>query len=508
MRIKPHLLLFVLILPLFSVCQDLQKGTIIKDRQFLIDKKELTANDVQGNFVSIRPHHINGTLRNYHVEFFEGLNFKNRIEIETQNDTSILDVFILDEKAHVFIKERVDQSIALRLDIIDLKTQAFSKKVLLQIDKDSDKSVFKALKDDYFIDLKTTDYLILNFPVVEDKITYAYVKVFSKTLEEMTQIKVYADESISHRNTSFLNAKYINNTLFTLFQLSPNGDEEQRFYRLIELTTTTKRSLDIEIPADSYELINSEIKQNHMIIAGLYSHTRKGGYQGFTYYKIDLEAFEVTSQHQSPFLNESAKKYFTGWFKGNRNIDINNIFIDDELNAYVVGQFYILVKQSVPIGLPIASFTVGGISAFITVNPVSYSYKVFDDILGGKINPEGEIVWDNVLQLRQTEKIKAKSNKRDSSTFTFFANNEIHIFINGYIDMEKKPFIVKQDKRLNKTNFYDITVNQHGGITPNIVFPNADSDIIFRAESAVKSGATIHILGQGNMRKQLLKLKI
>jgi len=493
---------------LFSHAQDLEKGTIIKDRQFLIDKTELSANDHHGNFVAIRPHGINGALQNYHVEFFENLNFTKRLEIETQHETDILDVFILSNKAHVFIKERDGASIILRLDVIDLKTKALSKKVLLQSDKDTDKPVFKALRDNYAIKLDRSSNLVLNFPVVEDQLTFAYVKAFSHDLEDIAQINVFADETISYRHTSFLNAKFLNNKVYALFQVNDKQDEHIRFYRLIEHSQTGERFLDIEIPNDSYELINSEIQQDHLIIAGLYSHFKKGGYEGFTYYNIDLESLSLKAQQQAEFYNEKAKDYFSGWFTGNRSVDINNIFIDAELNTYIVGQFYVLIKQSAPIGLPIASFTIGGVSAFVTINPISYSYKVFDDMIIGKINPLGDVVWDTVLELRQTEKITSKSNKRDSSTFTFFTDNEIHILMNGFIDPNKDKLIVKQDKRLNKTNFYNIQVDQNGTLTPKIVFPNADAEIIFRAESAVKSGSYIHILGQGNMRKQLLKLKL
>ena len=419
---KSFFLFFAFISFNFGISQNIKKGNIIKDRQFLIDKTEMTASDNKGNFVSVRPHRINGTLRNYFIEFFNDLNFNNRIEIETENDTDILDVFILNEKAHIFIKERLDQSISLRLDIIDLKTKAHSKKELLKTNKDEDKPLFKALKNDYFIDLNRSSNLVLNFPVVEDQLTFAYVKVFSKDLEEITQINVFADEKITHRNTSFLNAKFINDKVYALFQLNDKNDNNQRFYRLIERSETGERFVDIKIPVDSYELINSKIKGNLMIIAGLYSHFKKGGYEGFTFYKINLESLELESQKQSEFYNEKAKNYFTGWFTGNRSVDINNLFVDDEFNTYIVGQFYILKKQTVPIGLPIASFGVGGVSAFITVNPVNFSYKVFDDILVGKISSKGSIDWDNVLELRQTEKIKSKSNKRDSSTFTFFAN--------------------------------------------------------------------------------------
>ena len=350
--------------------------------------------------------------------------------------------------------------------------------------------------------------MILNLPVVEDKLTYAHVQVFDQNIDELRNFKVFADESTSHKNTSFLNVKYLNKTLYALFQLNDEDNDNLRYYRLIELTQQDKRNLDIQIPEDSYELINSKINNDHMIITGLYSHYKKSGYEGFTYYNINLSSLKIEAQKQTPFFNAAAASYFKGLFTGNRSIDINNLFIDDDFNTYIIGQFYILREVSAPVGIPIAGFTTGGISVYITVNPVSYTYKVFDDILIGKVNSQGDLDWDNILELRRTEKIKSKSNKRDSSSFICFANNQLNIFVNGFIDPEKSKLLLKQNVRMNKTNFYNIIVNPHGGIQPTIVFPNADSDIIFRAENAIISNDIIHILGQGNMRKQLLKLEL
>lgn len=496
-----------LLLPLLAFSQAIEKGTIIKDRQFLIDKGELTANDSLGNFVAIRPHGTNMNLRNYYVEFFENIDFTERIEIETQNETNILDVFILNRKAHVFIKERDGKSISLRLDVIDLKTKECSRKTLIETDKKTDKALFKALKANYFINLEQTANLVLNFPVVEDELTFAYIKVFSHDLEAIDQINVFADQEISHHNTNFLNAKFINNKMYALFQLNDRNEDNKRFYRLIERPLERERFLDVEIPIDSYELINSKIKDNHLIVAGLYSHSKKGGYEGFTYYRINLETLEVEAQQQSEFHNDKAKNYFTGWFTGNRSVDINAVFIDDDLNTYIVGRFYELIKESVPIRIPIAYIAVGGISAFITVNPISYDYKVFDNIVICKIDSQGSIAWDNLLEFYQTEEITSKSNKRDSSTFSFFANNQINIFTNGLMYLDEDQLIVEQDKRLNKTNFYNIKINQSGALDPTVIFTNLDSELIFKAEGSVKSNSIIHILGQGHMRKQSLKLE-
>ena len=140
----------------------------------------------------------------------------------------------------------------------------------------------------------------------------------------------------------------------------------------------------------------------------------------------------------------------------------------------------------------------------MTTTPYSEGKKLYDDILIGKISSNGELLWDTVLELRRTEKIKNKHTNRDSSTFTFFANNHPNILMNGYINTKKDRLIIQQDKRLSKTNLYNVKVTPDGEILPEVLFPN--SDFIFITDRAVKTKNNIHILGQGNMRKQLLKL--
>ncbi|WP_422107252.1 hypothetical protein [Winogradskyella sp.] len=497
--------IIVCFISLSGFCQGIGKGDVIKDRQFLIDKGELSASDSLGNFVSIRPHMVNGSLRNYYVEFYENLNYQERLEINTKDGTDILKVFTYNGKCFVFLKEKEGKIMSLVLNGVDLTTKETSRIVLYEVNKDDNPYIFKALKSDYFIQLEASSDIALSFPVLEGKTIYAIVKVFSKALQPITTFKVIPDESKLFENINFLNTQQANDKTYTLFQV--NNSAEDNYYKLIETDGSKTRSLKIKIPDNSYELINSRIKNNHLIISGIYSNVEKGGYRGFTYYSINLNTFELRSSEQSRFQNENAKTYFSGFFKENRGIDIKDIFINDDLETYIIGQFYIKRRATLPSGLPIASHSFSGFADFITTSPISSIYKVFDDILVGKIDKDGNLKWDTILRLRRTEKITSKSNKRDSSTFTFFANNEINILINALIDKKKGKLVVKQDRRPKKTNFYNITVNPHGGITPNIIFSNADSEIIFRAEKATKSENIVYILGQGNMRKQLLKLK-
>ena len=364
--------------------------------------------------------------------------------------------------------------------------------------------MYRALKNDFEINLEYSSKVVLSFPVIEHKSLYAFVKVFSDELEELNEHKIFADKNILNKNVSFLNAAQHQDKIYLLFNLIYSKDKKT--YILIELNS--QKSLEVHIVEDSYELINSDIRATDYIISGLYSNHKEGGFKGFTHYTIDLDSFSLKSQQQTEFSNKKASKYFSGLFKGNRSIDIKDIFIDEQFNTYVVGQFYFMRKEHVnagfPVGFPIATFSFGSLSVFITINPAK-SYKVFDDILIGKINTKGELLWDTILELRQTEKINSKYNKKDSSTYTFFDGNQLKILMNGYINMDKEKLIVKQDKRFSKTNLYAIKINPNGKIIPEILFAN--SDVIFIAETAVKSKENIHILGQGNMRKQLLKIK-
>jgi hypothetical protein len=506
MSVKPTYLLLFFFSLLTAFSQEIQKGSVNKDRQFLIDQKEISATDSLGNFVSIRPHRINGTLRNYFIEFHDALNFTKRIEIETQNETKILDVFIANEKAHVFIKERKNKSISLRCDIINLKTQSFEQKFLLKVDKKASLEMYRALKNDFGVNLEHSSKIVLSFPVIENKLVYAFVKVFTNELEELKEHKIYADKNIPSTNTRFLNASQDQNNIYLLFNVIYSKDKKT--YKLIELNS--KKSLEIKIEPDTYELINSDIRESHYVISGLYSEYKKGRFEGFTNHTIDLESFTIKSQQQTVFSNERARQYFKGIFKANKDVDIKNIFIDEQFNTYVIGQFHTIKHQLhnpsivTPMPHPGLPLELGHVSVYITTTPFSKGEKLYDDILIGKINPNGELLWDTVLELRQTEEIKNKHINRDSSTFTFFANDHPNILMNGYINTKKDRLIIQQDKRLSKTNLYNVKVTPDGEILPEVLFPN--SDFIFITDRAVKTKNNIHILGQGNMRKQLLKL--
>ncbi len=492
---------------MYSQQANFSKGDIIKDRQFLIDKNEISTIDDNGNFISIRPHRINGTLRNYYIEFFDELNFDSRVKVETENKTEILKVFIRKNKVHVLIKELAKKEVSLRFDLIDLNTREVLRKKLININKKENPEAYKSLKNDANVYLDISNNFLISFPLVEDKKLATQVYLFNKNFNKTLERKIYPKSDIPAKRITFLNSFIHNNLTFLLFNYKDESDK--KFYQLIKINDNdANNELIIPVEHDFYEIVNSSIDNNNFIISGLVSEKRKGSYKGFSYYKFDLVNFQLLEQKYSPFMSDDISKYFLGFFKSNRDIDIRDIFVDTSGNTYLVGQFYKLRKQAAPIGFPVAAFSLGAGTVFITYNPIHYKYKVYDDIMIAKIDTKGKLIWEKLLELKETKKIKSTSLKRDSSYFTFFKNDQIHILMNGYINMDKDRLVVKQDKRLNKTSFYDILIDQEGKITPTVLLSNFDSDIIFKADKATITNKNIFILGQGNIKKQLIKINL
>lgn len=481
---------------------DFKKGEIVKDRLFLRDKNEISITDDTGNFYTIRPERSSGFFYNYFVEFYNDVDFTERIKIKSEKKIKILKTFIKNRKIYLFIKEELKKGFSLRFDIIDTQNKSKSQKEVLKVYKKSNPSFYKSLKEDSFIYLDNNANIILSIPVKEDKKTFVFVKVLSKKLETLSEHKIFADDDLSSKYTRYLSTIQFKNKIYFLFNLSLN--KKDRIYRLIELKDENKKTLDIPIATNTYELIATKVKNSELIISGLYSKKVKGGFEGVTYYKIGLNTFSLNVQKQSVFKNDKIKNYFKGFFRNNRSIDIKNIFLDEDLNTYLVSQFYIIRRQSIPIGIPIATI---GSSVLITFNPISIKYKLYDDLLMCKINNNGDLDWEKSLEFAEIERTSSRSNKKDSSVFAFFYENNINLLVNGYIKNNAKKVIIKQDKRFSKTKFYNVKIDSTGTMYLKTIFSNKDSDIIFRAGQTVLSDNILYNLGQGNMRKQLLKIK-
>lgn len=477
------------------------KGKVIKDRLFLRDKNEISLADNEGNFYAIRPQRSSGFFNNYHIEFFDDINFTERIEVKSTNKIKILKTFIKNGKIYVFIKEELKKGFSLKFDIIDINDKGKTEKEILTIFKKNKPSFYNSLEEDSYIYLDYTSNIILSIPVEENRKTYVFVKLLSQNLESISEHKIFADENLSSKFTRFLSTIQIKERIYFLFNLSLSKTE--RIYRLIELNNDGK-NLDIPIPNNTYELIDTKVKNTQLVISGLYSKKVKGGFEGVTYYKIDLNSFSLIYQKQSLFNNDDVKKYFKGFFKNNRSLDIKGVFLDQNLNTYLICQFYIIRRQNIPIVIPIATI---GSSVLISYNPIDIKFKLYDDLLVCKINSNGELNWEKSLEFQEVEKTSSRSNKKDSSIYAFLNDNTVNILVNGYINTKSKKVVIKQDKRFSKTNLYDIKINSEGTMYLKTVFSNKDADILFRAGQTVQSNDILYNLGQGNMTKQLLKIK-
>lgn len=489
------------------------KGEELKDRLY-IRKKEMTTVDEHGNFISVRPKYLNGVIDNYYIEFYNKLNFEKRVEIETTELVRIVKIFSLDNKAYVVKKEINRDYVDVIIDDINVKQRTVSQKSILKVFKKDNENLFKALRRDQ-IDIEYDSNIVITFPVREEETTHALVNTFDKNFDKIAEDKVYPDKQLSPKKINYLKTLIGNeDTFYLLFNIE--NKDKNNLYKLVQLKNSETKTLDIPIENDVHELINSKIKDDNYLISGLYSKKEEKRYEGYTHYNINLKDFQLSNKAHKPFVSETVKSNFEGFFKKKRHIDMNNIYIDDNLNTYLVGQLYIKRKQTMampfsPFAITAEVFQIASVVGYVSFNPMGAlapSYKIYDDLLVTKISPEGNIVWDNLLEFQKTKSIRATSNHRDSSYFTYFKNNEVNLLLNGSIDTSKNTLEVKQDKRKNKTNFYNITISKNADISSEILFPNEDSKMLFRAEKAKKANDKIYILGQGNMRKQLLKINL
>lgn len=499
---------FFLFFSISSLAQhnSIYKGEIIKDRQFLIDKNEMTACDDKGHFVSIRPHYVNGTLRNYYIEYFDDLNLTERQEIETENFTDILDVFIKENIAHVLIKERTNKSITIKFDLFDLNNRKRTSKKLIDVLKETDKHLYKSIDKSNSITLNYDLGYLLSIPFEKDKKIFTYLNFIDSNLNSTSAKIISPQTMVRSKNISYLNTAFHNGKAYVLFNVtdSDNGN----FYNLIEVSEHGAKEEVIPLKRDTYELVNIQITDENYIICGLYSHQKEGAFEGILYHKLKLNTLTIVSSEFSEFKTKEAQEYFRGIFKTDRSIDIKNLFIDANDNIYLVGQCYKLRKHVAPVGIAFASFAIGSTVAYLTYNPISTTYKVYDDILISKLNENGKLIWDKVIELRETEQIESKYNQKDSSYAAYLENDQLNIILNGYINPKKDKLIIQQDKRNSKTNFYNINISEEGLLTPKILLKNSESEILFVAERSLMVNKKLYNLGQGNMKKQLLQLNL
>lgn len=504
----------LLLLPFFTFSQNdlVELGQEKKDGQYLIDPSQKSAIDSKGNFICIRPHHVNGALRNYFFESYDGLNFKQRTEIETSDDfsttTSIEKVFLVNAKAYVFLKIKKGGQVSIRTDIIDVNTNSVTTKNVLEINKQQDKNLFKGLTKNEILINKSQSGFVLSVAGSNKETGYCFIKVLDSALNTTLEKKIYPDKALGSKNLQFLNLDINKDDLYLLYS---SRVKEQTNYILTRIIDSQEKKIVVNKKADHYELIQTNFSNNNFIISGLYSKKNDSRYLGYSLFKINLDQMQVAHKSYTEFKNEDHKKYFTGLFKARRGIDLKNIFIDELGDIYITGQFYERFQQQIAgaSGLLVSVIA----DAFASYFPQEEE-KMFEDIFVTKINSKGEIVWEKVINMRSTTKIE-KTDTRDYNYFSLMQNKKLTLFLNAKIDTRlnkktnKPELFVKQGKRKAKTGLHKLVFGENGDLNTYEVLSNDDSNVIFKTSKFLKNDdSNIYVLGKGNRRRQLLKMKL
>ncbi|NQY07025.1 MAG: hypothetical protein HRT68_12775 [Flavobacteriaceae bacterium] len=510
--IKPKtLFLIALLFSLFnmSFSQDIsfEKGELIKDRLFLIDKQESTVLDKQGNIYGVRPHRVNGVMRNYYVEFFEDLNFGKRIEIETNQKTNVVteieETFALDNRLLVFTKEYTGSYATLYVDILGIDSKTFlERKELVTGERNSNKNVYKALKESNFeIKNNLNGFLLLLQAEEEDKLQVK-LTVYGKNIEKVATKEFYPNKPIDFKKTTYLTVLADGDIIYILTSYEK---EEKLFYRLNLLDENANiKSLDIPSKEGYYELVSLTNTDEELIIAGFVSKLKKGRYQGYCYYAVNKETFELSRNKYDTFKNQDISDYFSGFLKGDRGVQIKDVFVDEENNTYVACQFYKAGNTKL---LVLAQFDLLIATAiYVSSHGNRVFDKLFDDILVVKFDAEGALVWENLIRLK-TQKKKQDKNKQDYNYFSYYNEQGVNVLLNAQINNKEGEFKVNQAKQKSKTNLYNLVFSSSGQIELKAVLSNAKTEAIFPTKDVQIDQNHIYILGQGNMRKQMLKIQ-
>lgn len=483
--------------------RNIQKGNINKDRYFLNKKVEIPIVDDDGNYIAVRPH---PGLYNteYAVEFYSDAALEERIVFETDKDTEILDCFYSSGEVLVLKHVYYRHDASLRVDHINKSTGDKHEEVLLSSNRKEEKDFFKyfeAFQNSYVL---LDDRLIITIPFINTEKQLAIKTVVYDYRSRSTTIESFVpNQSLSRKEISYLNTFVYKGRVLSLFSVT--SEEIGNSYQIFDMESGTKLT-EGPIAFGQFDLINTRIDGDILNLFGLFSYKKRMRFDGYTHYKFDLAEMKFLGNKSTDFRNEDVVNYFSGFLIKKRRIDINNIYSDSEGNFYIIGQTHVVRRQAVPVAIPIAAFTVGSVAIFISVSPPGPAEKIYDDILIAKLDSNGNLLWERLLELGRTTAIKQTDNKRDSSFFTYFEDDKLHILMNGYINQNRNKLVVKQDKGMNMTNFYDISLDPEGALNTNIIFPNEDSEIIFKANNTIIQDGVMYNLGQGNMRKQLMKV--
>jgi len=137
--------------------------------------------------------------------------------------------------------------------------------------------------------------------------------------------------------------------------------------------------------------------------------------------------------------------------------------------------------------------------------------KIFKDFIVVKLSENGELIWEKTIVTGKEPHYYygvTENHIFGASYYAFFNKSNINIIVNGEISDYKNQLMIDQSKRKKKSTFNHITINSEGKINSDVIFPNANSNVIFKTNQLRQLDNKLYILGIKNMKRQILLLNI
>jgi len=377
-------------------------------------------------------------------------------------------------------------TIILKADIINFEDKTIERKQLLSVNKNDQPHNYKGLKTSSKINIDYSKDLLISYASKRKNENYVFIHFFNENLIEKFNSKSLIG-SKEARNVKLLDIKQHNNKAYVLTNYQ---DLNKKFnYHLFEIDQNEKRETSVLITKNNLEHINSIVTDSTYAISGLFSKKKDKPLSGYTYYQINLDTFKLSNYKTTEFKNDYIKKRFSFFNK----IDLKHLFVDQFQNTYLVGQFYTETKKS------------------LSNNITTAMNKTFKDFIFVKLSGTGELIWEKTIVTGKEPHYHygvTENHPFGASYYAFFNKSNINIIVNGEISDYKNQLMIDQSKRKKKSTFNHITITSEGKTASKVIFPNVNSNVIFKTNQPVEINNKVYILGNKNSKRQILLLNI
>jgi hypothetical protein len=274
-------------------------------------------------------------------------------------------------------------------------------------------------------------------------------------------------------------------------------------YEIVRVNKDSEQTISFENADFLENQLKTRFFNNTLICAGLYSDIDSFKSTGFFKYSIDLDSFTLINQTYLPFSKQLLKDMHHKRNKGISNLEIVNVFIDNEGGVYITAE-----KQHTDHK---------GIFDIVLIrrkakkeNPfLRYFYY---EIVAAKIDSDNSLAWSRLIKKKQTMDEKHDNNDVYSYSSTV-VNGQNYFFFNASSNIKtlnKKRYKFRT-KGAIMANLYALVIDSKGNIKPNKLIDYHDNEVTLRVRETqflTTDSNELILLGRRGINKQLVKITI